>query len=155
MRACQFGFTLTLLISLFLTDFIIEYIGEEVSQEEGERRGGFYDHKQRSFLFNLNVDYVIDSTRKGNKSRFINHSKSPNCQARTVVAHGDFRIGIYATQRIEAQTELFFDYRYTDGMSNKPMAMRASDDVAPVMPDDGQKKRAAVPTRRKKPSSSK
>lgn len=56
----------------------------------------------------------VDSTRAGNKMRFINHASPPyaNCVAHLFFCNTVTRIGLFALYDLKAGTELFFDYGY-------------------------------------------
>ena len=41
------------------------------------------------YFFRLDNEHIVDATVKGNESRFINHSCSPNCDARIVNINND------------------------------------------------------------------
>eukprot|EP01041_Mallomonas_annulata_P002505 gene2505-4867_t len=81
-------------------EFIMEYTGEIVSQID------------LSFLFGLNEDNVLDATRKGGLSKFVNHSEDPNCVTKVVLVNGDHRIKILALKAISAGEELTFNYNH-------------------------------------------
>lgn len=92
-------------------EFIIEYVGEIISEDEATRREE--SGTDVSYLFDVNLDTVIDATRKGNVSRFINHSReSANCEPHVKYVNGDYRIAFYALRDLEYGEELLFDYKY-------------------------------------------
>ncbi|MQL74569.1 hypothetical protein Taro_006931 [Colocasia esculenta] len=109
--------------------FVCEYIGEVLNDAEANQRGERYDNEGCSYLYDIDahidadgcliegkVPYVIDATKHGNVSRFINHSCSPNLvNYQVLVESMDCQlahIGLYADQDIAAGEELAYDYRY-------------------------------------------
>ena len=85
-----------------------------ISYDESERRGKFYDQLKRSFLFDLNSEWVIDAARVANKTRFINHADNEkdglNCGAKVLLVNGVHRIKLVALRDLEPGEELFFNY---------------------------------------------
>jgi SET domain-containing protein len=49
----------------------------------------------------------------------MNHSSTPNCEPKIFIVNGDSRVGLFAKEDIEAQSELFFDYRFDKSVSAK------------------------------------
>ena len=88
---------------------LIEYVGERISHPVADDR--YDDESMRNhhtFLFSVSSRTVIDASRGGNDSRFINHSCQPNCEA--VIENR--RVFIYARKPIAPGEELFYDYGY-------------------------------------------
>jgi SET domain-containing protein len=86
---------------------IIEYIGQRISHEEAENR---YDEdamdNPTTYLFTVDESVVIDSTRWGNRAKYINHSCDPNCES----VNEDGKIFVEALRNIQPGVELTYDY---------------------------------------------
>ncbi|MED6286101.1 hypothetical protein CHARACLAT_002439 [Characodon lateralis] len=93
-------------------DFVTEYVGEVIDSEECQQRikRAHENHVTNFYMLTLTKDRVIDAGPKGNSSRFMNHSCSPNCETQKWTVNGDIRIGLFALCDIEAGTELTFNY---------------------------------------------
>ncbi|XP_050692390.1 histone-lysine N-methyltransferase SETD2-like isoform X3 [Eriocheir sinensis] len=93
--------------------FIMEYVGEVFDTREFKRRRKEYARDMRAhfYFMALKSDQLIDATRMGNISRFINHSCDPNAETQKWTVNGDLRIGFFSKKHIEAGEEINFDYR--------------------------------------------
>jgi len=93
---------------------IIEYKGKLLTPDEADALYGDGGETGHTFLFTLNVKYVIDANQPGNPRRRIHHSYRPDCRA--VVeesASGDPRrdkVKIEAIRHIKPGDELTYDY---------------------------------------------
>ncbi|KAK4479452.1 hypothetical protein RD792_014966 [Penstemon davidsonii] len=110
-------------------DFIIEYVGEVIDDAICEGRlWDMKDHDAKNFyMCEINKNFVIDATFKGNSSRFLNHSCAPNCKLEKCTedsgfifvtllpkrqVEGETRVGVFASRSIEVGEPLTYDYRY-------------------------------------------
>lgn len=95
-------------------EFVIEYVGEVIDDKTCEER--LWRMKRQGetnfYLCEINRDMVIDATFKGNQSRYINHSCSPNTEMQKWRIDGETRIGIFATRNIKKGDHLTYDYQF-------------------------------------------
>uniref|UniRef100_A0A0D3B6N9 SET domain-containing protein n=1 Tax=Brassica oleracea var. oleracea TaxID=109376 RepID=A0A0D3B6N9_BRAOL len=93
-------------------EFITEYVGEVIDDATCAQR--LWEMKGRGetnfYLCEINRNMVIDATKKGNKSRYINHSCNPNTQMQTWIIEGETRIGIFAISDINKGEHITYDY---------------------------------------------
>jgi hypothetical protein len=93
--------------------FIEEYVGEVIGIGDWNCRD--IQYKKEGILHSYSMflggkHEVIDATKKGNLSRFINHSCNPNCLAEKWTVGARLRIGFFATRKIVAGEEITFNY---------------------------------------------
>jgi hypothetical protein len=96
---------------------IIEYLGERLSHKEADKRYEDSDpNDNHTFLFIADRKTVIDATRGGNESRFINHSCDGNCTSETEKG----RVFVDAIKDIQKGEELGYDYQIPRDKEDPP-----------------------------------
>jgi hypothetical protein len=75
-----------------------------------QRKNAPWDHE--FYIMELEKGLFVDGKRKGNLSRFINHSCDPNCELTRWEVRGRTRIGIFAKNDIKKGSSLSYDYQF-------------------------------------------
>lgn len=126
-KSSKHGFGVFTMQDLKQNDFIVEYIGEILEKPDlDQREDGFtgtrsldlyafsYGSQDVNEAQAFDVGYppkIVDATYIGNESRFLNHSCSPNCEAKTLFQDWkSHHILIHALMDIPAGTELTICY---------------------------------------------
>lgn len=94
--------------------FIMEYVGEVLNSKQFEKRASDYSKQMNAhyYFMALSSDCVIDATKKGNISRFINHACDPNAETQKWTVNGELRIGFFSKKAIMPDEEITFDYQF-------------------------------------------
>lgn len=80
-----------------------------------------FEKRAKKYSENKNIHYyfmalksnaIIDATKKGNISRFINHSCDPNAETQKWTVNGELRVGFFSRKDIKQGDEITFDYQY-------------------------------------------
>lgn len=107
------GWGLKTEIKLKKDSFIIDYRGEIISRDVCYKRVlNDYNGCKHFYLMDYDGSDVIDAGKKGNCSRFINHSCSPNLRVERFKLPGleEYQFGLFTLRDIEIGEELSYDY---------------------------------------------
>jgi hypothetical protein len=93
----------------------LTYIGEYtgVVKLRRKRKNRFNDYVFGYVTGPKETPFVIDAQDKGNFTRFINHSNTPNLNSRWVITRGVTRIILFSNRLILKGTQLTYDYGNT------------------------------------------
>ncbi|KAK0434001.1 hypothetical protein EV421DRAFT_2023230 [Armillaria borealis] len=105
--------------------YIGEYVGEirNLSSEESSHRSNILNkYTGLNYNFELNSSLTLDASRRGNETRYLNHSDKPNCDVLVRNVNDEHRIVIFTCENVDKGEELFLDYgpRYWQQYGNNP-----------------------------------
>ncbi|KAK0466172.1 SET domain-containing protein [Desarmillaria tabescens] len=93
--------------------YIGEYVGEirNLSSEESSQRSNILNkYTGLNYNFELNSSLTLDAARRGNETRYLNHSDKPNCDVIVKNVNDEHRIAIFTCENVDKGEELFLDY---------------------------------------------
>lgn len=93
---------------------IIEYVGERVRQSVADMREKQYEQEGLGscYMFRLGPDLIVDSTKKGNAARFLNHCCDPNAYTKLISVDGEEHVVIISKRDIQMGEEITADYQF-------------------------------------------
>lgn len=94
---------------------VIEYIGEVIRQKVADVREKRYEASGEGscYMFRIDSNQIVDSTIRGNISRFINHSCDPNCYTRVIDVNGESKIIVLSNRFIPNGEEVTYNYFFS------------------------------------------
>lgn len=108
------GYGLFASTSISIHSFIMEFVGEVVSMSEFKKRSREYAKQKvrHHYVMASAGSKLIDATRKGNLTRFVNHSCNSNAETQKWTVNGQCRIGIFSKRDIKQFEEITIDYQF-------------------------------------------
>ena len=72
--------------------FIVEFLGDVIREENVKQKFKEYRKEglKHQYMMSLKSGQVVDATKNGSLSRFINHSCQPNCEVQKVTEQNNF-----------------------------------------------------------------
>jgi hypothetical protein len=100
-------------VDMSVDQLVMEYVGEIVDEEESEKRMIQAEKSGSRHVYMMQLDHgcVVDASKCGNSSRFINHSCDPNCELQRWHVGNEIRIGIFTIKNVAKDEELTYDYQ--------------------------------------------
>lgn len=109
-------------------EFIIEALGELVAKEEAEARLRAAEARGETNFYMIDCEssgnLVVDATRKGNESRFTNHSCDPSCELNKWRVGDTERYGLFAKRHLNVGEEITFNYRWKQAIWHHSLQSR-------------------------------
>lgn len=108
------GFGLFASVDIPKDTFIMEFVGEVVSMSAFKKRSQEYAKQKlrHCYVMTAAARNLIDATKKGNLTRFLNHSCDPNAETQKWTVNGECRIGIFSKRTIKAFDEITINYQF-------------------------------------------
>jgi len=94
-------------------EVLMEYNGEVVRKNIADLREKTYSRQGLGdfYLFRLDEEFVVDATRRGALTRYVNHSCEANMSARVITQNSRKRIVFSTRRRVLDGEELTYDYQ--------------------------------------------
>ncbi|XP_078530500.1 uncharacterized protein LOC144817653 isoform X2 [Lissotriton helveticus] len=133
-------------------EFVNEYVGEVINEEEclARIKRGQEENARHFYMLTIDKDHIIDAGRKGNYSRFMNHSCQPNCETQKWTVYGSTRVGLFALCDIPAGVELTYNYNL-ECIGNNKAVCRCGAPNCSVFLGDSPKSTSTPSDKSKKP----
>ncbi|KAG7451987.1 SET domain-containing protein [Guyanagaster necrorhizus] len=107
----------------------ILYLGFDGAQD---LNGLIHDYTGLNYAFDANTSdnvRTIDAGRIGNETRYLNHSKKPNCSTRLALVHGEYRLLLFTLKKVNRDQELFLDYGKAYWKRKEPGTEGSGDEI--------------------------